>query len=488
MNCLKSPRNGYKALFIKILNEHASSLLLMLTLGMLMLPLSAVAQTKQTGTIVGRISNSTNGSYLSKAKVAVEEAGLATYTNDFGEYTLRDVPAGAVQVRATFTGQASQVLTVNVESGKTTTQDVVFGDASVRLNPFVVESERFKTAQQLAIQEERTSVNIKNVVSADAFGDIPEGNIGEFIKFLPGVEINYGGTYASDADATGISVRGFGAEDTAIYIDGVPVSSASPSSLSRAIGLDQLSINNASRVELVKVPTPDMPANSVGGSINLISKSAFEYSRPSFNWRVYGSLNTDDPQLFKKVGGPRNKKEWATQPGFDFTYALPVNKTLGVTFTVASSNQFNESRRYRPEFATNSVTGVDLRPLGGAQSVILTNAQGAASLVNPYMTRISVTDAPRFSDRLSAAVKVDWRPIPSLTLAANYTGSLYNSADAARRLQFRIQRPQSWDATSTISYPYVLAAQSLNGAVFTPNSTLDMNIDSRDKIGNSHTG
>jgi iron complex outermembrane recepter protein len=488
MNCLKSPRNGYKALFIKILNEHASSLLLMLTLGMLMLPLSAVAQTKQTGTIVGRISNSTNGSYLSKAKVAVEEAGLATYTNDFGEYTLRDVPAGAVQVRATFTGQASQVLTVNVEIGKTTTQDVVFGDASVRLNPFVVESERFKTAQQLAIQEERTSVNIKNVVSADAFGDIPEGNIGEFIKFLPGVEINYGGTYASDADATGISVRGFGAEDTAIYIDGVPVSSASPASLSRAIGLDQLSINNASRVELVKVPTPDMPANSVGGSINLISKSAFEYSRPSFNWRVYGSLNTDDPQLFKKVGGPRNKKEWATQPGFDFTYALPVNKTLGVTFTVASSNQFNESRRYRPEFATNSVTGVDLRPLGGAQSVILTNAQGAASLVNPYMTRISVTDAPRFSDRLSAAVKVDWRPIPSLTLAANYTGSLYNSADAARRLQFRIQRPQSWDATSTISYPYVLAAQSLNGAVFTPNSTLDMNIDSRDKIGNSHTG
>ena len=59
---------------------------------------------------------------------------------------------------------------------------------------------------------------------------------------------------------------------------------------------------------------------------------------------------------------------------------------------------------------------------------------------------------------------------------------------AARRLQFRIQRPQSWDATSTISYPYVLATQSQNGAVFTPNSTLDMNIDSRDKIGNSHTG
>jgi hypothetical protein len=199
-------------------------------------------------------------------------------------------------------------------------------------------------------------------------------------------------------------------------------------------------------------------------------------------------MNTEDPKLFGRVAGPRAKKELATQPGFDLTYARALSHTLGFSLTLASSNQFNESQRYRPEWGTSSITGVDLRPLGGAQSATLANALGVASLVNPYMTRISITDAPRFSDRLSAALKVDWRPVPSLTLAANYTGSTYNSADAARRLQFRIQRPQTWDANSSISYPYVLAAQSQNGAAFTPNSTLDMNIDSRDKIGTSHTG
>ena len=128
-------------------------LALVLSVGLLTLPFCVNAETKLTGTIEGRISNSANGSYLSKAKVVVEGTGLSAYTNDFGEYTLRDVPAGSAQLRAIFTGQAPEILTVNVAAGKITTQDVVFGGASVRLNPFVVESERFKTAQQLAIRK-----------------------------------------------------------------------------------------------------------------------------------------------------------------------------------------------------------------------------------------------------------------------------------------------------------------------------------------------
>jgi len=458
---------------------------------------SAAAQGITGGTIEGRVLNATNGNYLDKALVVVEGTSLQALTNGFGDYQIQNVPAGTVTLRVTYTGQPQQTVTAVVRPGETTNQDVRLGDAAgakpdapVVLNPFVVESERFKNAQQIAINEERRSVNIKNVVAADAFGDIPEGNIGEFIKFLPGVEITYGGTYTSEADASGISIRGFGPEDTAIYIDGVPVSSASPASLSRAVGLDQLSINNASRVELVKVPTPDMPSNSVGGSINLVSKSAFEYSKPTFGWRTYLSVNSDDPNIFKKVGGPTNKKQWGTLPGFDLTYARPISKTLGFSVTLASSNQFNENQRYRPEWSTTSVTGVDLRPFGltNSATAVLSNAQGVASLVNPFMTRISITDSPRYSSRHSGSVKVDWRPQPGLTLAGSYQLSIYDSADAARRLQFRIQRPQSWDSTSSVSYPYVQPAQSANGVAFNPSSSLDMNIDSRDKIGMTHTG
>jgi len=457
------------------------------------------SQEAATGTIAGRVVNGTNGKSLSKALVSVVDTSLTTLTNDTGEYQIRNVPAGAVTLQVSYTGIESVSQQVTVGKDTTTLQDITLAaggsvgkDGTVILDPFTIESGRFKTATDIAINEERYSVNIKNVVAADAFGDIPSGNVGEFIKFLPGVEISYGGTYTSETDASGISVRGFGPEDTAIYIDGVPISSASPASLSNAIGLDMMSINNASRVELVKVATPDMPNNSIGGSINLISKSAFEYSKPTVYWNASLTVNSENPNLFKKVAGPSDEKVYGSRPGFSLTYAHPINEKLGVSVTLGSFSQFSENRRLRPEFTlanvTNQTTNLDLRPFGGANGVTATNALGQISLANPFLNRVSITDAPRYSTSNSGSFKVDWRPFSGLSLSGSYQLSTYESADAARRLQFRIQRPQTWDATSTISYPYVQPAQSANGVLFNPNSTVDMNIDSRDKEGITHTG
>jgi len=480
--------------------KHASTLrFAFLAIATLVLGLSAdtAAAQSPSGAISGRVLNAENGLYLSRALVSVEGTALEVLTDDFGNYLVRDVPAGAARLRVVYTGQSPLNATVDVISGRTTQRDLVFNEApapgrtgTVQLDRFVVAGDRFRTAQEIAINEERFSVNIKNVVSAESFGDIPEGNVGEFVKFLPGVEIGYGGTYTSEADATGISVRGFGAEDTAIYIDGVPVANASPASLTRAVGLDMLSINNASRVELIKVPTPDMPANSIGGQINLVSKSAFEYAKPTTSIRAYLSVNSQNLDIFSRAPGPTDKEMFTAKPGFDLTYVRPVNKQLGVSVTLSSSNQFNENQRARPEWQATPVNGVDLRPVGGLAGATLTSVTGGytSDYAHPFMSRFSLTDSPRYSNRHSGAVKVDWRPAPGLTLAANYQISVYDSADAARRLQIRIQRPQDWSDTQSVSYPYVNAPQSANNSVFNPSSTLAMNIDSRDKIGTTHTG
>lgn len=452
-------------------------------------PLRLIAADDPTGTIQGRVFNAASGIYLSKALVRIEGSNLEVLTNDIGEYRIDQVPAGQVRLVVNYTGQSPQSATVSVQPGATATQDIEFGsNGTVRLNEFVVASERYKTAQEIAINEERYSTNIKNVVSAEQFGDIPSGNVGEFIKFLPGVELEYGGTYIAPTDAFGVSVRGFGAEDTAIYIDGVPIASASQASLTSQIGLDMMSINNASRIELIKVATPDMPMNSVGGQINLISKSAFEYAKPMFSWKAYVTVNSEEPNPFKRVPGPKEKKVFAGQPGFEISYIKPVTKTFGLSVTASSFRQFSENRRFRPEWGTASVTGVDLRPFGGANGATLTNANGPASLANPYLTRVSITDAPRTSESYSASLKADWMPLPGLSLMGSYQISTYKAADAARRLQIRIQRPMSWDATSTISYPFLQPGQSANGVAFNPSSSLDMNIDSRDKEGITHTG
>src|SRR5258705_3422615 len=129
----------------------------------------------------------------------------------------------------------------------------------LKLDPFLVTSTRETNGSNIAINEQRYAANVKNVVASDAFGDVTEGNVGELMKFLPGVTVDY-----VAADVRAISVRGLGANFTGVSQDGARLASGETS---RTFQLEQVSINNISRVEVTKVPTPDMPADSMGGSV-----------------------------------------------------------------------------------------------------------------------------------------------------------------------------------------------------------------------------
>lgn len=455
------------------------------------LPSIASAQDASTGTVTGRVLNASTGTYVPNVVIRVPGTNLSATTNNFGEYVLREVPAGTASLRVEYVGQDNLTGTVTVTPGGSVQRDFNFGgdtrsDGTVVLSEFRVDTERFKNAADIAINAERQSINIKNVISTEEFGEIPGGNVGEFIKFLPGVELEYGGTYIAPTDAFGISIRGFGAEDTAIMIDGVPVTSASQASLTNQVGLDMLSINNASRVELIKVATPDMPMNSVGGQINLISKSAFEHARPSFSYKAYFVVNSEEPNPFKKVIGAGDKRVFAGQPGFELTYIKPINNKLGVTLTGSRFSQYSANRRLRPEYRTANIN-YDGRPFGGANNTPVANANGPASLTNPFLERVSITDSPRNSTTNSASMKLDWKPFDGFSVAANYQFSMYEASDTDRRLQFRIQRPQDWGADYTYSLPYLVGSQSANNSTFNPGNSLGMDITSRDKEGTTHS-
>ncbi len=475
------------------IRRHTRNTLLVLSLSALCVS-SGFAQSTGTGTVSGRVFNTATGKYMPYVTVRVPGTNISARTNNLGEYTLRNVPAGSAVLHVEYVGLDNLDETIEVSAGGTTTRDFNLGsgpavdsDGTVVLGEFVVESERFKDAAEIAINAERTSINIKNVVSTEEFGEIPGGNVGEFIKYLPGVELEYGGTYTAPTDATGISIRGFGVEDTNIMIDGVPVTAASQASLTHQVTLDMLSINNASRVELIKVPTPDMPMDSVGGQINLISKSAFEYAKPSFSYKAYVVVNSEHLNPFDKVPGATDKKVYAGQPGFELSYIKPVNEKFGFTLSAARFSQYSANRRLRPEYGINNVN-LDLRPLGGANNTPATNAVGPINGDNPFLTRVSITDSPRTSVSDSASLKLDYRPFDGLSLTGNYQYSTYDSSDTDRRLQIRIQRPLDWGADYTHSQPYMVGSQSATGNTYNPSNSVSQDITSRDKSGETHSG
>ena len=280
---------------------------------------TSVALAQATGTISGRVLNATNGQYLKNARVTVEGTTLEALTGEFGEYRISGVPAGAVTVRATYGALPPVSLTVAVTAGTGNEQNFNVGTVGVgqgdvvKLDEFVVSETRETNAAAIATTEQRYAPNMKSVVSSDAFGDVNEGNVGEFLKYLPGITVDY-----VAADVRTISVGGFASNFTGVNVNGNRMASAVSGNTDRVFELEQVSINNIARAEVTRVPTADQPMDTLGGSVNLISKSAFEQSQPSLQYKTNVNIpNENRDDLFRATPGPGNKKTYKNLPGFE---------------------------------------------------------------------------------------------------------------------------------------------------------------------------
>jgi TonB-dependent receptor len=292
------------------------------------------AQPAAPGVIEGRIVQAATGGALGNVRVSLEGSAREVLTDDAGAYRLTGVAAGPVRLRASYVGFATAVEAVTVPAGGVASRDfeLVRGEGVVRLDRVTVVEDREMSAQALSANEQRAAPNLKSVVAIDEFGDRGAENIGEFLLFLPGVSIETSGSEPITA-----SLRGFPGNNTGLTIDGGEVAGAF-SGNSRSLDLREVPMNNISRVEITKVPTPDLPASGLGGSINLISRSGFEARRPRLEVNAYTMFH--DRGGFTFDPGPRNHTPRSSrtgtspsfiQPSFDVSYLHPVSRNLAVT-------------------------------------------------------------------------------------------------------------------------------------------------------------
>ena len=375
-----------------------------------------------TGVVEGRILNPVTGDYVLNARVSVKGTEHVALTDQTGAYRLSGLAAGSVTLRVVHPGLDEQERVVEIAAGRTVQQNFEltsrsrYGmeDATVTLAQFTVAATREMDADILANAEQRYAPNIKNVIAADAFGDVSEGNVSEFIKRLPGVSV----IYPTGGDAVTISVRGFDPESTTIAVDGAQMPSASFSATGGARGAntEQISMSDVSRVEVIKSPIPSMSADFLGGSINLISKSSFERSKPQLT--VRGTVQfTDADHSLDKTPGPAGLSTRKLRPGFDLSYVNPVTKNFGFNLGAMRSNQFG-------------------RVQGPIATWEFAPAQGGSEAA-PYFRSIRTTGDSRETVRESYSAGIDWRPYSALTLKAGYRRGSYDLiATAGNRLTF----------------------------------------------------
>ena len=428
-----------------------SSLLLLVILSFLTVPLAAQPA---TGAIAGRVVHATTGRYLVNVRVTVEGTALETFTDELGAYRLAEIPAGSATLIAFFTGLTPSRTTIIVVASQTATHDVTLD--SLRLAPtspttssptapsatealklaaFVVATTRELDAAALAINEQRFAANVKNVVSTDEFGAVAEGNVGEFLKFLPGVSVDYVG-----GNARSISINGVPPDNVPVTLGGLSMASSSgDGGRGRSFNMDFFSTNNLSRVEIEYSPTPESPGSALAGTVNLVPRSAFERTKPLFNYSV-SALMRDNHKSLNATPGPRGHATNKIRPGADFSYSAPVSKSFGYTVSAGSASQFSPQD-----------TPVAL--WRGASAITNGVAFPHTTPDLPYLSRYSYEDGGKFTTRLSLGITLDFRVSPHDRISLGFHAARTTIGYYNKSLAFQINQvdPAGFSLTSTRS-------------------------------------
>jgi outer membrane receptor for ferrienterochelin and colicin len=251
----------------------------LLIISLLLFFSSFISAQNESGKIQGVITDSSSGDALFGANVFLKGTSLGAATNMAGKYVITNVGAGTYTLTVRYIGYKTQETQIEVVGGRTT-------EINMSLSPEVLEGQEVQITAQAqgqreAINQQLTSNTITNVVSSEKIRELPDNDAATVLSRLPGLSLMNGDQ---------IVIRGIQAKNNLILVNGILLPSTDVNT--RATNLGFISSNMLSGIEVVKVLTPDMDANAIGGVVNLRLREA-----PSdfhFDVLTQGSLNHQD--------------------------------------------------------------------------------------------------------------------------------------------------------------------------------------------------
>lgn len=327
--------------------------------------------------VAGRVSNRGTGAYLEGASVRVESTGTEALTERDGFYRL-EMPPGTQTLVVSYTGLDPERSTVNLTAGQTITRDFELTTEIYQLAKVVVASEREGDA--LALTRQRQAPNVKNVVSADSFGSLA-GNPADLLEHLPGITSDRVG-----GDVRFLQIRGVDGNLNSVQLDGNRV--ASTGGDGRGFQFQNIGSDHIESMEVVKAPTPDIDADSIGGAINIRSRSGFDLKQRRITYSIGGI-----------IGYERDSPHFAST--FSYSDALDVfgrERNLGVSLNLG----------YRQHRATLDNVRQDY------QNVTTSPA---------YRWRTEVRDFTNIRTRYGGGLKLDYKLSPDSSVHANFSFS-----------------------------------------------------------------
>jgi TonB-dependent receptor len=223
------------------------------------------------GIISGRVTD-TGGGVLQGAQITIDPGGAVAASDIQGQFLVNGLAPGSYTVTISYVGFATVTKSVTVTAGQVASADAQLAVESQNQEVLVTAERASGEAEE--INRQRTADNVLQVLTSDVIRSLPNANMADALGRLPSVTLE-----RDEGEGKYVQVRGTEPRLTNVTLDGISV--PSPENFARQIKLDAIPADIVESVEINKTLQANMDADGIGGSVNLVTKTAGE--RPTVN-------------------------------------------------------------------------------------------------------------------------------------------------------------------------------------------------------------
>ena len=223
------------------------------------------------------------GAVLPSAQIVLQPTATTAASNAQGDFSIQNVRPGTYTVTVSAVGFENSVSTVTVTAGANMTVDATMKVASTSQQVVVNGNLEGDVAE---INEQRTSANILNVMTAETIQNLPNQSVATVLGRMPGVTVQI-----NEGEAQYVQIRGTEPRLSNTTLDGISIPGPDPQV--RQVDLWVIPGDLMGEVDINKTLSANEEGDAIGGSVNLHMRQATS-SRPTLDLESLGGYNPID--------------------------------------------------------------------------------------------------------------------------------------------------------------------------------------------------
>lgn len=234
-----------------------------LTILLAVLCLNVLGQNKTV--LTGKVFDGQSGKPMPGANVYIEGTTIGTQTEPDGTFIISGFPATQQTIKVGFMGYQEQAIAHDFAKQPKYYFEKTLAPSFTELKGVTITGRAL--GQTKAMQTQKNAENIKTIVSAEQIESFPDMTAADAMQRIAGITLQ-----RDQGEGRFVQLRGTPPEFTVFNVNGVQI--PSPEGDVRYVGMDVINADQIENIEVTKVMTPDMNADGIGGTVNIITKKA----------------------------------------------------------------------------------------------------------------------------------------------------------------------------------------------------------------------